>query len=98
MQEHISGMNVVQIFGKEKFAFKSFTGINEDHKQANNRSIFYYAVFFPVVDFLSSLAITLIIWYGGASVIQNKISIGVLFAFIQYIEMFFRPIRDLSEQ
>ena len=98
MQEHISGMNVVQIFGKEKFAFKSFSGINEDHKQANNRSIFYYAVFFPVVDFLSSLAITLIIWYGGASVIQNKISIGVLFAFIQYIEMFFRPIRDLSEQ
>ncbi|MFH0735641.1 MAG: ABC transporter ATP-binding protein [bacterium] len=98
MQEHISGMNVVQIFGKENEESKTFTGINDDHKIANVKSIFYYAVFFPVVDFLSSLAITLIIWYGGASVIQNHISIGVLFAFIQYTEMFFRPIRDLSEK
>ena len=98
MQEHISGMNIVQSFGKENEEFKTFTDINEDHKIANVKSIFYYAVFFPVVDFLSSLAITLIIWYGGAAVIQNHISIGVLFAFIQYTEMFFRPIRDLSEK
>lgn len=98
MQEHITGMNVVQIFNKENDEFAKFSGINKDHTDANIKSVFYYAVFFPVVDFFSSAAITLIIWYGGGQVIQNTLSIGVLFAFIQYTEMFFRPIRDLSEK
>jgi len=98
MQEHVSGMNVVQIFAKENDEFSKFSDINKDHKISNVKSIFYYAVFFPVVDFFSSLAITLIIWYGGGSVVQGSISLGILFAFIQYTEMFFRPIRDLSEK
>ncbi len=98
MQEHITGMNVVQIFNKENDEFSKFTGINKDHNDANIKSVFYYAVFFPVVDFFSSATIALIIWYGGGEVIQGSLSIGVLFAFIQYTEMFFRPIRDLSEK
>jgi ATP-binding cassette subfamily B multidrug efflux pump len=98
MQEHIQGMNVVQIYGKENEEYKKFAEINRDHTIANIKSVFYYAVFFPVVDFFSSLAITLIIWYGGGSVVQGAMSLGVLFAFIQYTEMFFRPIRDLSEK
>ncbi len=98
MQEHITGMNVVQIFGKEKDELKQFSSINADHRDANIKSIFYYAIFYPSVELISSAAIALIIWYGGGEVIQSTITIGVLFAFVQYVEMFFRPIRDLSEK
>ncbi len=98
LQERITGMSVVQIFNKEDDEIKKFSGINADHRDANIKSIFYYAVFFPTVEFLSSIATGLIIWYGGGSVIQSTMTIGVLFAFIQYTEMFFRPIRDLSEK
>ena len=98
MQEHVTGMSVVQIFRKEKDEFKKFSGINADHREANIKSIFYYAIFFPTVELLSSIAVALIIWYGGGEIIQGTLTIGVLFAFIQYTEMFFRPIRDLSEK
>ena len=98
MQEHITGMNVIQMFYKERNEEKIFSGINYDHKKANINSIFYYAIFYPIVEILSSIAIALIIWYGGGNVIQNTMTIGVLIAFIQYTEMFFRPIRDLSEK
>lgn len=98
MQEHVTGISVVQIFNKEKDELKKFSSINHDHKKANINSIFYYAVFFPAVEFLSSIAIGLIIWYGGGQVVQQHLTLGILFAFIQYTEMFFRPIRDLSEK
>jgi ATP-binding cassette subfamily B protein len=98
MQEHVTGMSVVQIFRKEKDELKKFSSINADHREANIKSIFYYAVFYPTVELLSSIAIGLIIWYGGGEVIQGALTIGVLFAFIQFTEMFFRPIRDLSEK
>ena len=98
MQEHVTGMSVVQIFRKEKDEFKNFSSINSDHREANIRSIFYYAIFFPSVELLSSIAIALIVWYGGGEVIQKSVQIGDLFAFIQFTEMFFRPIRDLSEK
>jgi ATP-binding cassette, subfamily B, multidrug efflux pump len=98
MQEHIMGMSVVQIFRKEKDEMKKFSSINADHRDANIKSIFYYALFYPTVELLSSIAIGLIIWYGGGEVIQGVLTIGVLFAFIQFTEMFFRPIRDLSEK
>ncbi|MDP4191110.1 MAG: ABC transporter ATP-binding protein [Bacteroidota bacterium] len=98
MQEHVTGMNVVQIFGKETDELKRFASINDDYKQVNIKSIFYYAVFYPSVEFLSSFAIALIVWYGGGEIVQGKLSIGVLFAFTQFTEMFFRPIRDLSEK
>jgi len=98
MQEHITGMSIVQLFAKDKDELRKFSEINADHKKSNIVSIFYHAVFFPVVEFLSSLAIALIIWYGGGNVIQGLMTVGVLFAFIQYVEMFFRPIRDLAEK
>ncbi len=98
MQEHVTGMSVVQIFNKEKDEFKKFSSINSDYRQVNIKSIFYYAIFYPTVELLSSIAIGLIIWYGGGEIIQGTLTIGVLFAFIQYTEMFFRPIRDLSEK
>ena len=98
MQEHVTGMSVVQIFNKQKDEFKRFSSINQDYRTANIKSIFYYAVFYPSVELLSSIAIGLIIWYGGGEVVQGALTIGILFAFIQYTEMFFRPIRDLSEK
>jgi ATP-binding cassette subfamily B multidrug efflux pump len=98
MQEHITGMNVVQIFRKEEDELKRFSNINNDYRSANIKSIFYYAVFYPGVELLSSIAIALIVWYGGGEIIRGSLTIGVLFAFIQYTEMFFRPIRDLSEK
>lgn len=98
MQEHINGMSIVQLFSKEKDELKEFSSINKDYRSANVSSVFYYAVFFPVVEVLSSGTIALIIWYGGGEVIQGTMTIGILFAFIQYTEMFFRPIRDLSEK
>jgi ATP-binding cassette subfamily B protein len=98
MQEHVTGMSVVQIFTKEKDELGRFSKINDAHRSANIKSIFYYAVFYPGVEFVSSLALALIIWYGGGEIIQSRMTIGILFAFIQYTEMFFRPIRDLSEK
>jgi ATP-binding cassette subfamily B protein len=98
MQEHVTGMSVVQIFNKQKDELKRFSDINRDYRTANINSIFYYAVFYPSVELLSSIAIGLIIWYGGGEVVQGVLTIGILFAFIQYTEMFFRPIRDLSEK
>jgi ATP-binding cassette, subfamily B, multidrug efflux pump len=97
-QEHITGMSIIQLFSKEKNEKEKFSKINDAHKVANINSIFYYAIFYPIVEVLSSGAVALIIWYGGGDVIQGTMTIGVLFAFIQYTEMFFRPIRDLSEK
>ena len=98
MQEHVTGMNVIQIFNKEKDELKRFSDINSDYRESNIKSIFYYAIFYPSVELLSSIALGLIIWYGGGEIIRGSLTIGVLFAFIQFTEMFFRPIRDLSEK
>jgi len=98
MQEHVTGMNIVQIFAKEKKELKNFSAINNDHRNANVQSVFYYAVFFPFVELLSAVSVGLIIWYGGGEVIQGTLTLGVLFAFLQYTEMFWRPVRDLSEK
>ncbi len=98
MQERVTGMNVVQIFAKENEEMQKFTSINTDNRAVNIKSIFYYAVFFPVVELLSAISLGLIIWYGGGEVIQSRSTIGTLFAFIQFTEMFWRPIRDLSDK
>jgi ATP-binding cassette subfamily B protein len=98
MQERITGMNIIQIFHKEKAEKEKFSSINTDYKKANIRSVFYYAVFFPTVELLSSIAIGLIVWYGGGEVIKSTLTVGVIIAFIQFIDQFFRPIRDLSEK
>lgn len=98
IQEHISGIQIVQLFLKEYHTIKEFEVINREHTEENKRSIFYYAVFFPVVELIGAIAIGLIIWYGGGKVVQNVLSLGVIISFLQYTEMFFRPIRDLSEK
>ncbi|HQJ73991.1 MAG TPA: ABC transporter ATP-binding protein [Bacteroidota bacterium] len=98
LNENITGMNTVQLFNREEKSLSDFKKINALHRDANIKSIFYYAVYFPLVDFTSALAIALIIWYGGGNVIRGYLTFGVLISFIQYTEMFFRPIRDLSEK
>lgn len=98
MQERMSGMTTVQLFGRERREAGVFDGINAAHTEANVRSVFYYALFYPSVDFISSLAVALIIWYAGGSILAGVMTVGTLISFIQYTEMFFRPIRDLSEK
>jgi len=98
LQEHISGILVVKIFSKEERTFNEFKKINYDHTVANKRSVLYYSIFFPIVELISAISVALIIWYGGGRVIQNTLTIGILISFMQYAEMFFRPIRDLSEK
>jgi ATP-binding cassette subfamily B multidrug efflux pump len=98
LQEHVSGILVVKIFNKEKRTLDDFKKINYDHTLANIRSVFYYSVFFPVVELIGAISVGLIIWYGGSRVMEGALTIGILISFIQYSEMFFRPIRDLSEK
>jgi ATP-binding cassette, subfamily B, multidrug efflux pump len=98
LQEHISGTVILQIFNREKKAGQQFDAINARYRDAYVRSIFYHAVFYPVVELISAVAIGLIIWYGGGNVIRDTMTIGILISFIQYTEMFFRPIRDLAEK
>ena len=99
VQEHIVGMNLVQIFNREESEFNKFKQINNDHLSANLKSVFYYSVFFPVVEILSALSIGLVIWYGGEAIISGKeVTLGELVAFILYIHMMFRPIRQLADR
>jgi ATP-binding cassette, subfamily B, multidrug efflux pump len=98
MQEHITGMVVDQIFNREKKSFDKFSSINAAHRDANIKSIFYYAVFYPGVDFIGALSIGLIVWYAGGNVLGGTVTLGTIMAFVQFNEMFWRPIRDLSEK
>src|SRR5436853_5159441 len=98
LQEHISGAQTVQIFNAEEKSVLQFAKINDEHRKANIDTIFYYAVFFPLVDFIGSVGIALIIWYGGYRVMQGALTIGALFAFIQYSGFLFQPIRDISDK
>ena len=98
LQEAVSGMLVLQLFNREKRAFHKFSDINASHMEAYKDAILAYAVYYPVVEILSSLAIASIIWFGGRDVIRGVATIGVLVAFIQYAQRFFRPIQDLSEK
>lgn len=98
MQEHITGMLVDQIFNRERKAFEEFEKHNAGHREANIKSIFYYAIFYPSVDLIGAVAVGLIIWYAGGSAMDGVVTIGTVMAFLQFNEMFWRPIRDLSEK
>ena len=98
LQEAVSGMLVLQLFNREKRAFNKFSDINASHMEAYKDAIMAYAVYYPVVEILSSIAIASIIWFGGRDVIRGVTTIGVLVAFMQYAQRFFRPIQDLSEK
>lgn len=98
LQENITGSSIVQLFGQEEKQYRRFTLINRQHLDANIQSIFYYAIFYPLLEIISALAIALIIWYGGHQVLSSTLTLGTLVAFIQYSDRFFRPISDLSEK
>ena len=98
LNEHITGMSVVQLYNREKKSAARFAAINEEHRLANMDSVLAYSWFYPVIELLSSIAMGLIIWYGGGRMIQGAMELGALVAFIQYSERFFRPIADLSEK
>lgn len=101
VQEHLTGMNIVQIFGSEKIEFKKFKSINEEHRHANLRSVLYYSIYFPVAEIIAAAGIGLLVWYGAKGVIhfeETGITIGKLIAFIMYIQMFFRPIRMIADR
>jgi len=98
LQEHVSGMMVLQLFNREKRAFDQFAQINASHMDAFMDAIMAYAVYYPVIEILSAIAIASVIWFGGRDVIQHVATLGVLVAFIQYAQRFFRPIQDLSEK
>ena len=98
LQENLSGMAVVQLFRREERSREAFAGINRQHADANMQAIFYYAVFYPAIEFLAALAAALILVRGGGLVLSGTLTLGVLVAFIQYSERFWRPISDLSEK
>jgi ATP-binding cassette subfamily B protein len=111
-QEYVSGMSIVQLFNRERRAFNDYSAVNAENKQAWTDAIFAYALYYPIVEFLSSTAIALVIWFGGDAVLRNAgytngalrhsifgtVTLGVLIAFIQYAQRFFRPIQDLSDK
>ncbi len=98
LQEHLSGIGVVQLFRREPVARREFEAVNDAHRVANINSIFYYAVFYPALDFLSAVGMAAIIWYGGFQVLRGAMTIGAVVAFLQYSKRFYRPLMDLSEK
>jgi ATP-binding cassette subfamily B protein len=103
LQEHFAGAQTVQIFNAEAKSLRTFDKINDEYRRANIDTIFYYAVFFPLVDLIGAIGVALIIWYGGYRVMQNTpqhtvLTLGALVAFIQYSQSLFQPIRDISDK
>jgi len=98
LQEHLTGMRVVQLFGRERASAAEFAAVNREHLVAHLRSITIYAVFFPAVEVLTAVALALLLWRGGARTLHGTLTIGVLAAFIQLTRRFFQPLQDLSEK
>jgi len=98
VQEHITGMSIVQIFSSEQREYERFREINDEHKQAHLRSVMYYSIYFPVAEIIQATGIGLLVWYGARGVLHEEVTIGVLIAFIMYINMFFRPIRQIADR
>ncbi|WP_109832878.1 ABC transporter ATP-binding protein [Reichenbachiella versicolor] len=98
VQEHITGMSIVQIFNSEEVEYRKFKEINEEHKKANIKSVLYYSVYFPVAEVIQAIAIGLLVWYGAVEMMDSTYQPGVIIAFIMYIMMFFRPIRMIADK
>ncbi|HHP7240078.1 MAG TPA: ABC transporter ATP-binding protein [Cyclobacteriaceae bacterium] len=98
VQEHITGMNIVQIFNSEKREYKKFEEINNEHRQANLKSVLYYSIYFPVAEVIQAASIGLIVWWGAKGVLHEETTIGALIGFIMYVQMFFRPIRMIADR
>ena len=98
LQEHVTGMSIVQLFNREQEEMRRFDTINDEHRIAQIKTVFYFALFWPAVDIIASMAIGLVLWVGGVSAISGTLTVGVLIAFVQYARQFFEPIRKLSDQ
>src|SRR5690606_11210179 len=98
LQEHISGVSIIQFFAREKQEMDKFKAINAEHRNAHIRSNWYFSIFFPVIEIIMAIALGLLVWYGSKSILAGRISPGVVVAFIMYINMIFRPIRELVDK
>lgn len=98
LQEHITGMNIVQIFNREKSEYDKFKSINKEHAAAHIRSVLYYSIYFPVAEIIQAIGIGLVVWYGAVGVMGMELQIGVLISFIMYLQLFFRPIRMIADR
>ncbi len=99
VQERVTGMKIVQLFNREQIEYQNFKEINDKHKVANIKTIWYYSVFFPIAEIVSSIGIGLIVWFGGGQAIQNSgISVGMIMGFIQFAQMLFRPLRQIADK
>ena len=98
LQEHITGMTVVQLFNREHREFEKFKEINREHSAAHIRSVLYYSVYFPVAEIIQAIGIGLVVWYGAVGVLGMDLQIGILISFIMYLQLFFRPIRMIADR
>ena len=98
LQEHVAGMSIVQLFSREARARADFQTINRDHRDANARGIFYYAVYYPGIELLTAMGLALVLWVGGGEAVRGTLSVGALVAFLQYAQRFYQPLADLSEK
>jgi ATP-binding cassette subfamily B protein len=98
LQEHITGMNIVQMFNREQREFEKFKEINREHRAAHIRSVLYYSVYFPVAEIIQAIGIGLVVWYGAVGVLGMELQIGILISFIMYLQLFFRPIRMIADR
>ncbi len=97
-QEHITGMKVVQLFAREEAEFRKHSAINADHRDANIKTVFYFSIYFPLIEFLSSAAAGLVLWFSATRILQADLSVGVVVSFVQFIWLFFRPLQHLSDR
>lgn len=98
LQEHITGMSIVQIFNREQREFEKFKDINREHRTAHIRSVLYYSIYFPVAEIIQAIGIGLVVWYGAVGVLGLELQIGILISFIMYLQLFFRPIRQIADR
>ncbi|MFC3880200.1 ABC transporter ATP-binding protein [Algoriphagus namhaensis] len=98
LQEHITGMNIVQIFNREQREYEKFQEINREHRNAHIKSVLYYSIYFPVAEIIQAIGIGLVVWYGAVEVLRMELQIGVLISFIMYLQLFFRPIRMIADR
>jgi ATP-binding cassette subfamily B protein len=98
LQEHITGMNIIQIFNREEREFQKFQEINKEHARAHIRSVLYYSIYFPVAEIIQAIGIGLVVWYGAVGILGVELQIGVLISFIMYLQLFFRPIRMIADR
>ena len=99
VQERVTGMNIVQLFSREKIEYEKFMDINDKHKKAHIKAVWYYSIFFPVAEILSSIAIGLLVWYGGLQSVNNvAVEPGEIMSFIMMTQMLFRPLRQIADK